>query len=80
MILLAYFIFFVMGLVVIDHYSRKSADKALEDELAVELHEAFGHIRGPITLDMARHEAEMEALNGLMVEDDPDLNDPYRPD
>jgi len=70
----------VMALLVIDHYARESADKAMEDELAVELHEAFGHLRGPISLELAQHEMEMEAVNGVMVSDDPDLNDPYRPD
>lgn len=80
MILLAYFIFFVMGLVVIDYYAQKAADKALEAELATELHRAFGHLASPISLDLAKHEAEQEAINGLMVGDDPDLNDPYRED
>lgn len=67
---LVYLIAFIFGVAILDHYARKAADKELFARLDADMKRVFGRIEPPISLELARHEAEMEAINGIMCEEE----------
>ena len=70
MYVLAYIFLLIFGVALMDQWAREDADSDLFKKLDADMKRVFGSIAKPIDLEMARHEAQMEAINGLMCEDE----------